>query len=120
MDATFRVTGKAPELWHAETGKSEPVSYKIADGRTTVPLNLEAWGTVFVVFRKATHETRAHGAAKTETELATRRRPMEGQLPGQSAGAPPSITLDKLSSWSDNSNAGVKYFSGIGHLHQDH
>ncbi len=23
VDATFRVTGKAPELWHAETGKLE-------------------------------------------------------------------------------------------------
>ena len=56
VDATFRVTGKAPELWHAETGKSEPVSYHIADGRTTVPLHLEPWGTVFVVFRKATRE----------------------------------------------------------------
>ena len=52
VDATFRVTGKAPELWHAETGKSKPASYKIADGRTTVPLHLEPWGTVFVVFRK--------------------------------------------------------------------
>jgi hypothetical protein len=52
VDATFRVTGKAPELWYAETGKSEPASYKIAEGRTTVPLHLEPWGTVFVVFRK--------------------------------------------------------------------
>ncbi len=27
-------------------------------------------------------------------------------------GAPAKITLDKLHSWSDNSDAGVKYFSG--------
>ena len=54
VDATFRVTGKAPELWHAETGKSEPRLTQIADGRTTVPLHLEPWGTVFVVFRKPT------------------------------------------------------------------
>ena len=46
--------GQAPELWHAETGRSEPASYKIADGRTTVPLHLEPWGTVFVVFRQPT------------------------------------------------------------------
>ena len=52
VDASFRVTGKAPELWYAETGKAQPASYKIADGRTTVPLHLEPWGTVFVVFRK--------------------------------------------------------------------
>jgi len=27
-------------------------------------------------------------------------------------GAPDSVTLDKLASWSDNTNSGVKYFSG--------
>jgi hypothetical protein len=27
-------------------------------------------------------------------------------------GAPPSVSLDKLISWTDNSNAGVRYFSG--------
>ena len=29
-------------------------------------------------------------------------------------GAPDSITLDQLSAWSQNNDAGVKYFSGIG------
>ena len=28
VDASFRVTGKAPELWYAETGQSEPASYQ--------------------------------------------------------------------------------------------
>ena len=44
VDATFRLTGKEPELWYAETGKSEPASYQISGGRTTVPLHLEAVG----------------------------------------------------------------------------
>ncbi len=57
VEATFRVSGKAPELWHAETGKTEPASFRVEDGRTTVPLKLEPWGTVFVVFRKPTSET---------------------------------------------------------------
>jgi hypothetical protein len=68
FDATFRVTGKAPELWHAETGKTEPASYTIANGRTTVPLHLEPWGTVFVVFRKP-------ATAPSRTLAHTRRRP---------------------------------------------
>src|SRR5207245_2040551 len=57
IDATFRVAGMQPELWRAETGTTEPVSFTIADARTTVPLHLEAWGAVFVVFRKPTSET---------------------------------------------------------------
>ena len=71
VDASFRVTGKAPELWHAETGKSEPASYKIADGRTTVPLHLEPWGAVFVVFRKPAKETSRTLPKVVETPLAT-------------------------------------------------
>jgi hypothetical protein len=113
VDASFRVTGKAPELWHADSGKTEPVSFKIAEGRTTVRIKLEPWGTVFVVFRKDTAEKSRILPKVTETLLAT----VDGSWklsfqPGR--GAPPSITLEKLSSWTDNSDAGVKYFSGTG------
>ncbi len=113
VDATFRVTGKAPELWHAETGKTEPASFKIADGRTTVPLRLEPWGSVFVVFRKTTRETARTLPAKIETQVAS----LDGEwkLSFQpDRGAPPAITLDKLVSWTESPDAGVKYFSGVG------
>ena len=113
VDANFRVIGKAPELWRAETGKSEPVSYKIADGRTTVPLHLEPWGTVFVVFRKSTGETSRSLPKVAETKIASVDGPWKVSFEPD-RGAPPSITLDTLASWSDNSDAGVKYFSGIG------
>jgi len=113
VDATFRVTGKAPELWHAETGQSEPASYNIADGRTTVPLHLEPWGTVFVVFHKPAKATSRTLPKMMETDLATLEGPWNVAFqPGR--GAPPSITLDNLVSWSDSSDAGVKYFSGTG------
>jgi len=113
VDASFRVTGKSPELWHAETGKSEPASFRIADGRTTVPLHLEPWGSVFVVFRKATAETAHTVPATIETDLGAVSNSWKVSFqPGR--GAPPSITLDKLASWTDNSDAGVKYFSGTG------
>jgi len=113
VDASFRVTGKAPELWHAETGQSEPVSYNIADGRTTVPLHLEPWGTVFVVFRNPTGESSRTLPKMTETQLTTVDGPWKIRFQA-GRGAPPSITLDKLLSWSDNRDPGVKYFSGTG------
>jgi hypothetical protein len=113
VDATFRVTGKAPELWRAETGTSQPASFTIADGRTTVPLHLEPWGTVFVVFRKPTTEQSHNVPKMTETKVASVDGPWQVAFqPGR--GAPPSITMDTLTAWNENSDAGVKYFSGVG------
>ncbi len=52
VNAIFRVDGKSPELWDAASGQTQPAAYSIADGRTTVPLHLESYGTTFVVFRE--------------------------------------------------------------------
>jgi hypothetical protein len=113
VDATFRVAGKAAELWHPDTGLTEPASYNIADGRTTVPLHLEPWGTVFVVFRKPTTETSRTLSKAAVTDLATIEGPWKVEFqPGR--GAPTSITFDNLISWSDSTDPGVKYFSGAG------
>ena len=113
LDAAFRVQGKAAELWHPDTGKREPAAYRIADGRTTVPLRLDPQGTVFVVFRKPTSEVSRTLPQETETSLTT----LEGtwQVRFQpDRGAPAQITLDSLRSWSEHSDPGVKYFSGKG------
>jgi len=113
LDATFRVTGKAPELWHPETGRIEPAAYRIADGRTTVSLKLQPFEAVFVVFRKAAATPSRTLPARTESPVGT----VEGSWDvafQPDRGAPAKITLDELSSWSENADAGVKYFSGTG------
>jgi hypothetical protein len=68
---------------------------------------------VFVVFHKSTKETSHTLAKATEAQLAT----LDGSWNVSfqpDRGAPPSVTLDKLISWPDSSDAGVKYFSGTG------
>jgi hypothetical protein len=53
VEASFRVTGKVPELWHPDTGLIEPAPlYRQQAGRTIVPLRFDPAGSVFVVFRK--------------------------------------------------------------------
>jgi hypothetical protein len=113
FDASFRVTGKSPELWHADTGKIEPASYRIQNGRTTVPLTLNPYETVFVVFRKPTTVSSRTLAGVVSSPVAT----VDGSWdvsfqPGR--GAPAQATFDALRSWSENSDAGIKYFSGHG------
>ena len=113
VDATFRVAGRKPQLWYAETGKGVPASYMSADGHTTVPLKLEAWGTVFVIFRESATSP-SHVVPKVgETELASLDQSWSVTFqPGR--GAPANAEFDRLSSWADNTDAGIKYFSGTG------
>jgi len=113
LEATFRVAGKEAELWHADTGTMEPASFQITDGRTTVPLHLEPWGTVFVVFRKAATRSSRIVPKITDRSIATVDGPWNLSFQAD-RGAPTKITVDKLASWSDNADEGVKYFSGTG------
>jgi hypothetical protein len=113
LEATFRVKGKAPEVWHPETGVIEEASYNIAEGRTTVPLKMEPNDAVFVVFRKKAKLSSLRLKQSVETQLAV----IDGAWNVSfqpNRGAPAQIMLDPLSSWSENANTGVKYFSGTG------
>ncbi len=112
IEARFRVTGRAPELWNAETGTSSPVSYRIENGETVVPLTLLAEKSIFVVFRRAT-------TAQTWTVAEQTLAPpvaIEGRwnVAFQAGrGAPARAVLPSLASLSENAVPGIKYFSGI-------
>jgi hypothetical protein len=65
VDCTFRVSGKMPELWHPDTGKIEPAPiWSAHEGRTTVRLDFDPAGSVFVIFRRAAEKTDHVVAAK--------------------------------------------------------
>jgi len=52
-DCFFRVSGKVPELWHADTGVIEKAAvWSEEDGITKVHINFEPADSVFVVFRE--------------------------------------------------------------------
>jgi hypothetical protein len=112
VDATFRVTGKQAELWHPDSGLREPAPFRIANGRTTVPLHLEPWGSVFVVFRTPATTTERTLPPAVETPLATVGGSWEVRFQPD-RGAPERVTFDTLTSWSTSTDAGVKYFSGF-------
>lgn len=52
-ECAFRVSGRAPELWHPDSGKIEAAPlFRQANGRTFVTLRFEPAGSVFVLFRR--------------------------------------------------------------------
>jgi hypothetical protein len=163
---TFRVSDKQPELFHADSGQIEETMLfaATADGRTRVRLSLHAYGSVFVVFRRAvgmrgvarvtrqkellySSESANHpnqpeglsinredvGAVLTTPvpgtyEVAMRGGRSRNVVTGNIAaievagpwklrfppswGAPPQVWVEKLKSWTEFEDPGVRYFSG--------
>lgn len=113
LEASFRTTGKAAEIWHPETGKIEKVSYSIADGVTKVPLKLQPNDAVFVVFRNKAKGSSETIANPLEKELATVEGPWSVSLQPK-RGAAIQATFETLKPWNENADQGIKYFSGTG------
>jgi hypothetical protein len=111
LSATFRVSGEAPEFWHADTGSTEPASYYTAEGRTTVPLDLAPWEAVFVVFRSGSSSASRTLPTVVKTPLTSIEGPWQISFPPD-LGAPASVTFDQLTDWKENGDEGIKYFSG--------
>ncbi len=111
FNAHFRVTGKAPELWYAETGKSEAVSYRIVHGETIVPLNLTADQSVHVVFRKPATASEALVVSSIAKPAVAIAGPWKVNFQAD-RGAPASATMASLAPLNENADPAIKYFSG--------
>jgi hypothetical protein len=111
LKARFRVTGKAPELWHPDTGEIEAAGYSLGENRTVVPLRMDAHELAFVVFRQPAREPTRTIAAPLEAVIASIEGPWRIDFPPD-LGAPASIQLPEPISWTETEDDGVKYFSG--------
>ena len=110
---TGSFAGKAVEIWHPETGTTENASYKIVNEYISVTLHLSPNDAVFIFFKDDTKINSRMLPLLKETIIAK----IDGAWKlvfQKDRGAPLQISIDKLSSWTDNEDAGVKYFSGEG------
>jgi hypothetical protein len=110
-EVSFRVTGKAPELWNPHTGAVQKVSYQVRDGRTHVPLRFESWDAYFIVFRQSTDAASYTRPAVLESAVAQVSSPWKVAFQ-PNRGAPAEATFAQLASWTEHSDTGIKYFSG--------
>jgi len=111
VEATFRVSGMEPEIWHPETGVREAASYSIVNGRTRVTLNLTPNDAVFVVFMNTTSNNMLTLPKRIEKEITTLSGAWNVAFQ-PNRGAPESAVFDSLVSYTKNNNPGIKYFSG--------
>lgn len=117
-EAHFRVSGKTPEIWRADAGTIEPVSYRIEAGRMAVPLDFEAEESFFVVFRQ---KARALSVTIRKPDL----QPFK-TLDGQwrvsfepDRGAPAQIEFAQLAPLEESIEPGIRYFSGLANYSTD-
>lgn len=178
FQCTFRVHDAKPELWWPDTGRVEPFAvYEETDNSTVVPLALDPYGSVFVVFRggQASKPERVTSIRHNSVEVSgvaarpipsiqlqheavdvTPARESAYRLEVRQGGkydlrtskgrvlsvdvsalpdpfeiegpweldfpkgwkAPDRVTLERLISWTDHPNPGVKYFSGTATYHR--
>ncbi|MGQ9635302.1 MAG: glycosyl hydrolase [Bryobacteraceae bacterium] len=110
VEASFRVQGRGAEIWRPDSGSIEPAGYRTEGARTVVRLELEPKDALFVVFRRTGAAWRTLPARKFEVIDVIGDAWEVAFQPDR--GAPPQIRLEKLISWSEHSDPGVKYFSG--------
>ena len=111
----FRITGKQPELWNPETGKiSTAGAFSQRDGRTTIPMQFDPFGSCLVFFRDTIPVTR-QGTAPSNYPASISIGVVEG--PWQAAfdtawGGPASIEFPALTDWTQHADEGIQYYSG--------
>jgi hypothetical protein len=133
IEAHFHVTGKDVQIWRPMDGSTinvayttgastdqrtgnrqpglQPAIYAAEAGFTVVPLDLAERESVFVVFRHVAAAPSRTAASRIQTTLTDLTGPWTVTFPEHS-GAPHSVPMPPLTSWSLNADPGVKYFSG--------
>lgn len=111
IEATFRVSGLKPMLWHPETGKKEEVTYSINGDETVVRLDMTANDAVFVVFSGNADKQKVSLPEKKEILFRHIDTPWEVTFQDK-LGAPKKAIFDKLISYTESKEEGIKYFSG--------
>ena len=118
MEASFRMTGKKPVVWHAEDGSTEPVSYSIGKDRTSVALTLTQHQSVFVMFLEDAGKDGLQSRLPKEVSnrIAVIDSPWEVGFQ-EKRGAPASAIFSELASYTENEDEGIRYFSGTAVYH---
>ncbi len=120
--ATFRQNGKEVELWDPASGKMYEVSEAgFLDGRTRVPLSMDAHESLFLVFAPeltdSDHQVTSDswiGKSGEKKILALEELVGEWEVyfPEESAGIG-ETTFDSLVYWNQRKEDGIRFFSGI-------
>ena len=114
----FRVGGKQPELWLPTTGTTRKLpDFTQQEGMTTVPLNLDSYESVFVVFAEPVKAGKSPKVGSVTnypspallTEISG---PWNVSFDQKMRGPVNPVVMPRLQPWNEMPNDSVKYYSG--------
>ncbi|WP_343307317.1 glycosyl hydrolase [Chitinophaga niabensis] len=107
ISPAFRIKEKQPELWDAVTGKIRDLpSFTFTANGTTVPLQLEAYESAFIVFRKPATKTPSGRSNFPQPQtLQELKGPWQVEFDS-------TWTFNTLTDWSQHPDERIKNFSG--------
>ena len=110
----FRVMGRQPEWWDPLTGEHRDLpEFAESNGRTSIPIHLEAFESGFVIFRKPV----ARRSSKRRTNfprfetISTIAPPWEVAFDPK-WGGPERVAFPQLEDWSKHPEPGIRHYSG--------
>lgn len=115
INCRFRVKGLHPELWDALTGEiMDTKAFSQKEGMTKVPLTLEPYGAIMVVFNRAIDENAQGAAQRNYPDYQTVKNITGPWMVNFDPkwGGPESIVFPELTDWTKHQNEGIKYYSG--------
>jgi len=115
FEARFRVKEKTPELWDATSGLQRDLPAFSQDNELTgVPLKLDAFGSVFIIFRKggkALSDSIESNFPEPKT-LVTITAPWTINFDPALGGPGRPVKIDMLEDWAKSTDERIKYYSG--------
>ena len=115
IGVSFRITGKIPVWYNPVTDTSSALAnWKIENGRTIIPLELDKNESGFVIFKEETQNSSAKGNqnnADFET-VQTLDENWELQFDAEFKGPKEVVKVNQLFDWSTSENENIKYYSG--------
>lgn len=117
LEVSLRASGRVPELWDAVTGERRVArTWKIEDGRTVLPLRLDAEGSIFVVMREP---ARAAAAGAEDGPNWAEPQPVQEvagpwrvRFDPEFGGARRPVVFDSLTDWTEHGDFGIRHYSG--------
>jgi hypothetical protein len=112
----FRAAGMQPELWEATTGyRRDLPAYEQSESVTAVPLKLEPFESVFVVFRKSAGRAKAAGIAANypdAEQVQEIKTPWSVSFGSDQRGPEEAVVFETLTDWTTSDDERIKYYSG--------